>query len=122
MDEPVDALVAWLGAHLELPVAAFTEYARHPQTMSAYHGTAALVIASSISPVETIMVPFVGRRIVEDDAHALAGWIFLGAVVRHLGERLGGGDADRYRDGGPCITRVHRSVAATAGFLTPVGR
>src|SRR5271165_1542319 len=34
MDEPVDALVAWLAAHLELPVAAFTEYARRPQTMT----------------------------------------------------------------------------------------
>jgi TnpA family transposase len=34
MDEPVDALVGWLAAHLELPVAAFTEYARRPQTMT----------------------------------------------------------------------------------------
>ena len=34
MDEPVDALVAWLAAQLEIPAAAFTEYAGRPQTMT----------------------------------------------------------------------------------------
>ena len=33
VDEPIDVLVAWLAAHLEVPVAAFAEYARRPQTM-----------------------------------------------------------------------------------------
>ncbi len=34
MDEPIDALVDWLAAQLEIPAAAFTEYARRPQTMT----------------------------------------------------------------------------------------
>ena len=34
VDEPIDVLVAWLAAHLEVPVAAFAEYARRPQTMT----------------------------------------------------------------------------------------
>ena len=28
MDEPVDALVTWMAAHLEIPATAFAEYAR----------------------------------------------------------------------------------------------
>jgi hypothetical protein len=34
IDEPIDALVAWLAAYLEVPGTAFTEYARRPQTMT----------------------------------------------------------------------------------------
>jgi Domain of unknown function (DUF4158) len=34
MDEPVEALVDWLAARLEIPAMAFTEYARRPQTMT----------------------------------------------------------------------------------------
>jgi TnpA family transposase len=34
VDEPIDALVAWLAAHLEVPEAAFAAYARRPQTMT----------------------------------------------------------------------------------------
>jgi hypothetical protein len=34
VDEPIDVLVAWLAVHLEVPVAAFAEYARRPQTMT----------------------------------------------------------------------------------------
>lgn len=34
MDEPVDALVTWMAAHLEIPATAFAEYARRPQTMT----------------------------------------------------------------------------------------
>ena len=34
VDEPIDVLVSWLAAHLEVPVAAFAEYARRPQTMT----------------------------------------------------------------------------------------
>ena len=32
MEEPVDTLVAWLAAQLEIPAAAFSEYAGRPQT------------------------------------------------------------------------------------------
>src|SRR5215831_13420884 len=34
IDEPVDALVAWLAAHLEIPASAFADYALRPQTMT----------------------------------------------------------------------------------------
>lgn len=34
MDEPIDALVTWMAAHLEIPATAFAEYARRPQTMT----------------------------------------------------------------------------------------
>jgi hypothetical protein len=34
MEEPVDTLVAWLAAQLEIPAAAFSEYAGRPQTMT----------------------------------------------------------------------------------------
>jgi TnpA family transposase len=34
MEEPVDPLVAWLGERLEIPVAAFAEYAGRAQTMT----------------------------------------------------------------------------------------
>ena len=32
LDQPVDALVAWMAGHLDIPAAAFAEYARRPQT------------------------------------------------------------------------------------------
>jgi Domain of unknown function (DUF4158) len=34
MDQPVDALVAWLARQLRLPLSAFAEYGRRPQTMT----------------------------------------------------------------------------------------
>ena len=34
LDQPVDALVAWMARHLDVPAAAFAEYARRPQTMT----------------------------------------------------------------------------------------
>ena len=34
LDQPVDALVAWMARHLDIPAAAFAEYARRPQTMT----------------------------------------------------------------------------------------
>jgi hypothetical protein len=36
MEEPVDALVAWLAAQLEIPAAAFSEYAGRPQRPEAH--------------------------------------------------------------------------------------
>jgi hypothetical protein len=48
----------------------------------------------------------VDRHIIKHDANTLAGRIFLGAVVRHLGERLGGGDTDRPGMPVHCITRA----------------
>ena len=34
VEEPIDALVAWLAARLEIPVTVFVEYARRPQTLT----------------------------------------------------------------------------------------
>ena len=34
LDQPVDALVAWMARHLDIPAVAFTEYARRSQTMT----------------------------------------------------------------------------------------
>lgn len=34
LDQPVDALVAWMARHLDIPAAAFAEYARRSQTMT----------------------------------------------------------------------------------------
>ena len=34
VEEPIDPLIAWLAARLEIPVAAFVEYARRPQTLT----------------------------------------------------------------------------------------
>lgn len=31
LDQPVDALVTWLARHLDIPAAAFAEYARRPR-------------------------------------------------------------------------------------------
>jgi hypothetical protein len=42
MEEPIDALVAWLAAQLEIPAIAFTDYAGRPQTMTDH----ALVLAT----------------------------------------------------------------------------
>jgi len=34
LDQPTDALMAWMAGQLEIPVPAFAEYARRPQTMT----------------------------------------------------------------------------------------
>ena len=34
MEEPVEALVEWLAAQLDIPAAAFSEYAGRPRTMT----------------------------------------------------------------------------------------
>ena len=34
LDQPVDALVAWMARHLDIPAVAFAEYARRSQTMT----------------------------------------------------------------------------------------
>ena len=34
LDQPADALVAWMAGQLDIPAAAFAEYARRPQTMT----------------------------------------------------------------------------------------
>ncbi|WP_158322802.1 DUF4158 domain-containing protein, partial [Acidisphaera rubrifaciens] len=34
LDQPVDALVAWMACHLDIPATAFAEYARRSQTMT----------------------------------------------------------------------------------------
>ena len=44
MEEPIDALVAWLAVQLEIPAAAFADYASRPQTMTDH----ALMLAATL--------------------------------------------------------------------------
>jgi TnpA family transposase len=56
MEEPVDTLVAWLAAQLEIPAAAFSEYAGRPQTMTDH----ALLLARTLGlrPPNAADLPF----------------------------------------------------------------
>jgi hypothetical protein len=56
MEEPVDALVEWLAARLEIPAAAFADYAGRPQTMTDH----ALVLATTLGlrPPSNADLPF----------------------------------------------------------------
>ena len=46
LDQPPDALVSWMADQLEIPAAAFTEYARRPQTMTDH----ARQLAATLAP------------------------------------------------------------------------
>jgi TnpA family transposase len=50
MDEPVDALVTWMAAQLEIPATAFAEYARRPQTMTNHARILAAALGMRLSP------------------------------------------------------------------------
>ena len=56
MDEPVDVLVNWLAARLEIPAAVFTEYASRTQTMTDH----ARVLAATLGlrPPSAADLPF----------------------------------------------------------------
>jgi Domain of unknown function (DUF4158) len=56
MEKPVDALVEWLAARLEIPAAAFADYAGRPQTMTDH----ALVLATTLGlrPPSNADLPF----------------------------------------------------------------
>ena len=56
MDEPVDALVAWLAARLDIPAATFTEYASRPQTMTDH--ARILAAALGLRPPSAADLPF----------------------------------------------------------------
>jgi hypothetical protein len=56
MDEPVDALVNWLATRLEIPAAAFTEYASRPQTMTDH--ARILAAAFALRPPSAADLPF----------------------------------------------------------------
>ena len=56
MEEPIDALVEWLAAQLDIPAAAFAAYADRPQTMTDH----ALLLARTLGlrPPNNTDVPF----------------------------------------------------------------
>ena len=56
MDEPVDVLVNWLAARLEIRAAVFTEYASRPQTMTDH----ARILAATLGlrPPSAAYLPF----------------------------------------------------------------
>jgi TnpA family transposase len=56
MEEPIDALVAWLAVQLEIPAAAFADYAGRPQTMTDH----ALLLATTLGlrPPSNADLPF----------------------------------------------------------------
>ena len=56
MGEPVDALVTWLAARLDIPAATFTEYASRPQTMTDH--ARILAAALGLRPPSAADLPF----------------------------------------------------------------
>lgn len=67
LDQPIDALVAWMADHLEIPQAAFAEYARRPQTVTDH--ARQLVVALGLRTPTMADLP----SMIEAAAHAARG-------------------------------------------------
>ena len=90
LDQPTDALVTWMASHLDVPVTAFAEYARRPQTMTDHARQLATTLGLR-SPTMADVPPMI------EVATEAARGDCRPAVCSHHPARLGGDRAHRHR-------------------------
>jgi hypothetical protein len=80
MEEPVEALVEWLAAQLDIPAAAFSEYAGRPQTMTDH----ALFLARTLGlrPPNATDLPFMIEAAAQSAWGTDRGQLIVAAVNR----------------------------------------
>ena len=87
MEEPVEALVEWLAAQLDIPAAAFSEYAARPQTMTDH----ALFLARTLGlrPPNATDLPFMIEAAAQSAWGTDRGQLIVAAVIAALrGEKI----------------------------------